>query len=104
MAERFSNLKNHNYLWWQTGIIYEIYPRSFQDGSDDGIGDILGIISRLDYLHDLGITAVWMAPIYPSPMADAGYDISDYTGIHPMFGTLADFDKLIAAVHRRDMK
>jgi alpha-glucosidase len=104
MAAHSNDLTKYNYQWWQAGIIYEVYPRSFQDSNGDGVGDILGIISRLDYLQDLGITAVWVAPIYPSPMADAGYDISDYTGIHPMFGTLADFDKLVAAVHRRDMK
>jgi alpha-glucosidase len=105
MAEQFSNdFKKHDSLWWQSGIIYEIYPRSFQDSNGDGLGDIGGIISRLDYLQDLGINAVWIAPIYPSPMADFGYDISDYTGIHPMFGTQADFDELLTAVHRRGMK
>ncbi len=90
--------------WWQRGIIYQIYPRSFQDSNGDGIGDLRGILSRLDYLAWLGVDAIWLSPIYPSPMADFGYDISDYTDIDPIFGTLADFDQLIAEVHRRGMK
>jgi alpha-glucosidase len=90
--------------WWQKGIIYQIYPRSFQDSNNDGVGDLPGILSRLDYLAWLGVDAIWMSPIYPSPMADFGYDISDYTGIDPIFGTLADFDQLVAEVHRRGMK
>jgi alpha-glucosidase len=90
--------------WWQKGIIYQIYPRSFQDSNGDGIGDLPGILSRLDYLAWLGVDAVWLSPIYPSPMADFGYDISDYTGVDPIFGTLADFDQLIAEVHHRGMK
>ncbi|OKL41703.1 alpha-amylase family glycosyl hydrolase [Pontibacter flavimaris] len=96
--------QDQKYLWWQSGIIYQIYPRSFQDSNDDGVGDLRGIISRLDYLKWLGITAVWVSPIFPSPMADFGYDISDYTGIHPLFGTMDDFDRLLEEVHRRDMK
>ena len=90
--------------WWQQGIIYQIYPRSFQDSNGDGVGDLPGILSRLDYLEWLGVDAVWLSPIYPSPMADFGYDISDYVGVDPIFGTLADFDQLIAEVHRRGMK
>ena len=93
-----------DHLWWQTGIIYQIYPRSFQDSNSDGIGDLKGIIKRLDYLRWLGITAVWLSPIYPSPMADFGYDISDYKNIHPIFGNLADFDELLHEVHARNMK
>jgi alpha-glucosidase len=95
---------NSNYLWWQKDIIYQIYPRSFQDSNGDGIGDLRGIIQRLDHLKWLGIGAIWISPIYPSPMADFGYDISDYTGIHPMFGTLSDFDYLISEVHKNEMK
>ena len=91
-------------LWWQTGVIYQVYPRSYQDSNDDGIGDLRGIISRLDYLQWLGIKAVWISPIYPSPMADFGYDISDYTGISPLFGTMHDFDELLTQVHNRNMK
>jgi alpha-glucosidase len=90
--------------WWQTGIIYQIYPRSFQDANGDGVGDLRGIRSRLDYLQQLGVDCVWLSPIYPSPMADFGYDVSNYTDIHPLFGRLADFDALLADVHARGMK
>lgn len=92
-----------NYQWWQTGIIYQIYPRSFRDANGDGVGDLPGILEKLDYLDWLGVDALWLSPIYPSPMADFGYDISDYTGIHPLFGTLDDFDRLLAETHRRGM-
>jgi alpha-glucosidase len=90
--------------WWQRGIIFEIYPRSFQDSNNDGIGDLSGILSRLDYLVELGVDALWIAPIYPSPGADFGYDVADYCGIDPIFGTLADFDRLLNAVHERGLK
>ncbi len=86
-------------LWWQKGIIYQVYPASFQDTNGDGYGDLPGICSRLDYLQWLGIDAIWISPIYPSPMVDMGYDISDWRGIHPMFGTMDDFDRLLAACH-----
>jgi alpha-glucosidase len=92
------------HLWWQTGIIYQVYPRSFQDSNGDGVGDLEGIVQRLDYLKWLGITAIWISPVYPSPMADFGYDISDYTGIHPLFGSMADFDNLLQQAHQRDIK
>src|SRR6187397_1516214 len=91
-------------LWWQSGIFYEVYVRSFQDSNHDGLGDIRGIIQRLDYLEWLGVTALWLTPVYPSPMKDFGYDISDYTGIAPLFGTMADFDELLEIVHRKNMK
>src|SRR5687768_6042923 len=90
--------------WWRRGVIYQIYPRSFQDTNSDGVGDLAGILERLDYCAELGVDAIWLSPIYPSPMADFGYDVADYTGIHPMFGTLADFDRLVAEVKRRGMK
>lgn len=90
--------------WWQSGVIYQIYPRSFQDTNGDGVGDLAGIEQRLDYLADLGIDAIWISPIFPSPMVDFGYDVADYTGVHPMFGTLADFDRLLAAAHARGLK
>jgi alpha-glucosidase len=93
-----------NYRWWERGIIYQIYPRSFMDGNGDGIGDLPGIRSQLDYLQWLGIDAIWISPIYPSPMADFGYDIRNYTEIDPIFGTLADFDQLLAEAHRRGLK
>jgi alpha-glucosidase len=90
--------------WWQRGVIYQIYPRSFQDSDGDGVGDLRGILERLDYLESLGVDAIWLSPIYPSPMADFGYDISDYTDIDPLFGTLADFNQLVAELHRRQMR
>ena len=91
-------------LWWQTSVIYQIYPRSFQDTNGDGIGDLRGITQRLSYLVELGVGAIWLSPIFPSPMADFGYDISDYTDIDPLFGTLDDFDALLAAAHARGIK
>ena len=91
-------------MWWQKEIVYQIYPRSYQDSNQDGVGDLEGIISRLDHLEALGIRAVWLSPVYPSPMADFGYDISDYCGIHPLFGTMQDFDRLLQEVHSRNMK
>ena len=94
----------NTHLWWQTGVFYQIYPRSFQDSNGDGIGDLKGIIERLDYLKWLGIGAVWVSPIYPSPMADFGYDVADYTGIHPLFGNMNDFDELLKATHDHGMK
>jgi alpha-glucosidase len=90
--------------WWRHAVIYEIYPRSFQDSDGDGIGDIKGIASRLDYLHDLGIDAIWITPMYPSPGVDYGYDISDYTAIDPAYGTMADFDNLVAEAKKRNIR
>ncbi len=90
--------------WWQTGVIYQIYPRSFQDTNGDGVGDLKGIAARLPYLVDLGIDAIWLSPVFPSPMADFGYDISDYTGIDPLFGTMEDFDALVARAHAFGLK
>ncbi len=94
----------HSHAWWQTGVIYQIYPRSFLDSNGDGIGDIPGIIKKLDYLSWLGVDAIWLSPIYPSPMADFGYDISDHTDVHEIFGTLQDLDTLLQEVHQRDIK
>lgn len=90
--------------WWQNGVIYQIYPRSFMDASGDGIGDLQGVMSRLDYLEWLGIDAIWFSPIFPSPMADFGYDVADYRDIHPDYGTLSDFDKLLAEAHKRNIR
>jgi len=94
----------HDFKWWHTGVIYQIYPRSFKDSNADGVGDLRGIVEKLDYLQWLGINAIWISPIYPSPMADFGYDISDYKNIHPLFGTMDDFDMLLSEVHSRGMK
>ncbi|HZU14927.1 MAG TPA: alpha-amylase family glycosyl hydrolase [Chloroflexota bacterium] len=94
--------------WWDTAVIYEIYLRSFQDSNGDGVGDLPGLISRLDYLNgqddSLGVDAVWLTPLYPSPMFDFGYDIADYESIDPVFGTLQDFDELVAGAHARGIK
>ena len=98
------NSKHDTHIWWHKEIFYQIYPRSFQDSNGDGIGDLPGIIQRLDHLKWMGVGAVWISPIYPSPMADFGYDISDYTDIHPIFGTLDDFDTLVSEVHKRGLK
>src|SRR5438445_10211407 len=92
--------------WWRRAVIYQIYPRSFQDSNGDGIGDLNGIVERLDYLNDgsersLGVDAIWLSPTFPSPMADFGYDVSDYRDVDPIFGTLADMDRLIAECHPR---
>ena len=91
-------------LWWRDGVIYQVYPRSFQDSTADGVGDLQGILRRLDYLVALGVDAVWISPFYPSPMADFGYDVANYTDVDPLFGTLADFDALIAGMHERGLK
>jgi len=90
--------------WWQRAVVYQIYPRSFQDSDGDGCGDLGGILQRLDYLQWLGVGAIWISPIYPSPMKDFGYDVSDYTAIHPLFGDMATFDRLLDEAHRRGLK
>ena len=90
--------------WWQTGVIYQIYPRSFQDANGDGVGDLRGITQRLPYLEELGIDAIWLSPIFPSPMADFGYDISNYTDVDSLFGDLDDFDTMLQAAHRQGLK
>ena len=90
--------------WWKEAIVYQIYPRSFQDTDGDGVGDLNGIIQRLDYIDSLGVTAVWLNPIYASPNDDNGYDISDYRAIMPEFGTMADFDRMLAGMHQRGIK
>src|SRR5262250_3977996 len=90
--------------WWHSAVIYQVYPRSFQDSNGDGVGDLGGILRRADYLSCLGIDAVWLSPIYPSPMADFGYDVADYVDIDPLFGTLDDFDRLARALHERGIR
>ena len=90
--------------WWHRAVVYQINPRSFADSNGDGIGDLRGIISRLDHLAALGVDVVWLSPIYRSPQHDNGYDISDYRDVDPLFGSLADLDELIAGLHARGMK
>ena len=90
--------------WWKHAVIYEAYPRSFQDSNGDGVGDLKGITERLDYLHSLGINAIWLSPIYPSPQVDFGYDISDYENVDPQYGNLADFDQLVAEAKKRNIR
>ncbi|MFZ0761220.1 MAG: alpha-glucosidase [Candidatus Sulfotelmatobacter sp.] len=97
-----ANAEGHQ--WWQDAVFYEIYPRSFADGNGDGIGDLKGIESKLDYLQQLGVNAIWITPCYPSPQVDFGYDVSDYENIDPMYGTLADFDNLVRAAKKRHIR
>ena len=90
--------------WWKSAILYQVYPRSFQDSDGDGVGDLRGITARLPYLAELGVDALWLSPVFVSPMADFGYDVSDYTAIDPLFGSMADFDALLHAAHARGLK
>ena len=96
-----SNIKK---AWWKEGIVYQIYPRSFKDGNNDGIGDLKGIIEKLDYLKELGVTIIWLSPVYKSPNDDNGYDISDYCDIMEEFGTMEDFDILLKEMKSRGLK
>ena len=89
--------------WWQKAVFYQIYPRSFADANGDGIGDLPGIISRLDYLQELGIDAIWLSPHFPSPLCDCGYDVSDYRGVAPEYGTLKDFELFLEEAHKRNI-
>jgi len=90
--------------WWRGAVIYQIYPRSFQDHNGDGIGDLVGITERLDYVADLGVDAIWLSPVFTSPMKDFGYDVSNYRDIDPVFGTLGDFDRLVEKAHSLNLK
>lgn len=92
-----------SFPWWKNKAAYQIYPKSFLDGNGDGVGDLPGVLSKLDYLKDLGIDILWLSPVYPSPMVDQGYDISDYYGIDPRFGAMEDLEALIRELKRRDM-
>ncbi len=95
----------HNVPWWKRGVIYQIYPRSFKDTTGNGVGDLDGVIEKLDYLaNDLGVDAIWLSPFYPSPMADFGYDVSDHCDVDPLFGDLSAFDRLVREAHRRGIK
>src|SRR5260370_29941944 len=99
-----SGMDKGDEVWWRHVIFYQIYPRSLQDSNADGVGDIVGIIERLPYLQALGVDAIWLSPIFPSPMADFGYDIADYTGVDPLFGTMEDFDVLVKVAHAAGLK
>ena len=90
--------------WWKEGVVYQIYPRSFKDSDGNGVGDLRGIISKLDYIKSLGIDIIWLNPVYKSPNTDNGYDISDYEAIMEEFGTMADFDELLEGLHNRGIK
>jgi alpha-glucosidase len=90
--------------WWRGAVIYQVYPRSFQDSNGDGIGDLPGITRRLEHIASLGVDAIWISPFFKSPMADMGYDVSDYRDVDPMFGQLVDFDALLARAHKLGMK
>jgi len=94
----------HDPLWYKDAIIYELHVRSFYDSDRDGVGDFAGLIDKLDYLHDLGITAIWLLPFYPSPLKDDGYDISDYTDVQPVYGSMNDFKALVDEAHRRGLR
>ena len=98
----FRNEKNP--LWFKDAVIYEVHIKSFNDSNGDGIGDFRGLMQKLPYLRDLGITAVWVLPFYPSPLRDDGYDIADYSDIHPFYGTLRDFRHFLREAHRRDLR
>src|SRR6202521_2363684 len=91
-------------FWYKDAIIYELHVRAFYDSNDDGIGDFGGLTQKLDYLQDLGVTAVWLLPFYPSPLKDDGYDIADYTNVHASYGTLADFKAFLREAHRRELR
>jgi maltose alpha-D-glucosyltransferase/alpha-amylase len=90
--------------WYKDAVIYEVHVKSFFDSNNDGIGDFPGLIDKLDYLQELGVTALWLLPFYPSPLRDDGYDISDYRGVHPSYGTLRDFRQLVREAHRRGLR
>src|SRR6476659_946155 len=91
-------------LWFKDAVIYQVHVRAFQDSNNDGIGDFRGLASRLDYIQDLGVTAIWLQPFFPSPLKDDGYDIADYTGVNPQYGTLDDFREFLEEAHRRELK
>src|SRR5215207_4018967 len=93
-----------NDAWWAGAVVYQIYPRSFADANGDGMGDLRGVTSRLEYLRELGVNAIWLSPFYRSPQADAGYDVADYRDVDPLFGTLADFDEMLERAHRLGLR
>jgi alpha-glucosidase len=90
--------------WWKDGVVYQIYPASFKDSNGDGMGDLNGILSELDYIQSIGVNTIWICPMYDSPQVDMGYDISDYENVYPPYGTVQDMERLIAETHKRGMK
>src|SRR3954465_1604016 len=104
LHQRLAEVEGVQEPWWKTAVVYQVYPRSFADGNGDGIGDLAGLESRLDYLAQLGVDVIWLSPGVPCPPGDNGYDISDYQDIEPVFGTLAGFDRLLGEIHARGMK
>ena len=104
LAQSAAAAASADHDWWKHAVFYEIYPRSFADSNNDGVGDLNGIASKLDYLHDLGVDAIWISPCFPSPQKDFGYDVSDYENVDPMYGTLADFDNLVATGKKHHMR
>ena len=104
MNSHLNGVVNMKGNWWQKTVVYQIYPRSFMDANGDGVGDLQGIISKLDYLEKLGIGAIWLSPVYQSPMDDNGYDISDYQAIADVFGTMADMDELLMEAKKRNIQ
>src|ERR1043166_7931757 len=108
MAERTrpgeENLLGDDPLWYKDAVIYQLHVRAFRDSNEDGIGDFRGLTEKLDYLQDLGVTALWLLPFYASPLRDDGYDIADYTSVHPNYGTLADFKTFLDEAHKRGLR
>src|SRR5882672_11305257 len=104
MASRAKHRLDDNPLWYKDAVIYQLHVKSFFDSNNDGVGDFPGLIARLDYLCELGVNAVWLLPFYPSPRRDDGYDIAEYRGVHPDYGTLADFRRVVAGAHARDIR
>src|ERR1700743_727916 len=104
MSSSNTDTTNLDRKWWKEAVVYQIYPRSFKDDNGDGVGDLKGIISKLDYIKSLGVTVIWLNPIYQSPNDDNGYDISDYRNIMKDFGTMADFDNLLKEMHARHLR
>ena len=95
-AAKTKSVDAEGHQWWQHSVFYEIHPRSFADRNNDGVGDLNGVSSKMSYLHELGVDAIWITPCYPSPQVDFGYDVADYRNIDPMYGNLADFDHMVA--------
>src|SRR5437763_15924938 len=102
--KKLGKLDKEGHQWWQHAVFYEIYPRSFADSNNDGLGDLNGIASKLDYLKQLGVDAIWITPCFPSPQVDFGYDVSDYENIDPKYGTLADFDRMQSEAKKRGIR